>query len=352
METGGLSPAAWTRVTVKAAETMRYEVATRPPETRPPPNNNVTPRVNETNAVRFDPGAIALSASEQTQTTQAVARRKQANLKPLPKEGEDDELPGSRGRRGAARGGAASRSARSFAMDADGNLFSFGGDGDGAALGEGASEEPLFQSPSQKAAEAGEEGEMNLRASSSHQAMAGLAGASEWESHLLTREQRQRGHAMRSGYMQGTVAMDDPALLVQGQMPGADAGSPAGRPAAPTLFPPAQDSRADPYFVRQQIGAESMFHPDAEEASSLFETPDGQSIYRPGERDSIFEVGDVEPIFDPPELDTAEAVSSLDDESQMQVEKEVMLAMENQVLEPVRKLEPALLATMASDRYR
>ena len=352
METGGLSPAAWTRVTVKAAETMRYEVATRPPETRPPPNNNVTQRVNETNMVRFDPGAIALSASEQTQTAQAVARRKQANLKAMPKEGEDDELPGSRGRRGVGRGGAASRSERFFAMDADGNLFAFGGDDGGAALGEGASEEPIFKSPAQRAAEAGEEGELSLRNPASQQGMAGLAGPSEWESQLLTPEQRQRGQAMRTGRVPGTAAMDDPALLVQGNAAGAEGVPPSQRPAAPTLFPPAHDSRAEPYFVRQQIGVESMFHPESDEQRSIFETPDGQSIFRPGERDSIFDVGDVEPIFDPPSMDEGEANSSRDDEAQMQTEKEVMLAMENQVLEPVRKLEPAVLATLAADRYR
>jgi hypothetical protein len=237
-------------------------------------------------------------------------------------------------------------------MDAEGNLFAFGGEGDGASLGEGASEEPIFKSPSQRAAEAGDEGELHLRSSASPQGMAGLAGAPEWESHLLTGEQRQRSQAMRTGLVPGTVAMDDPALLVLGKAAEAEGGLPSQRPAAPTLFPPAQDSRADPYFVRQQIGVESMFHPDSDEKSSIFETPDGQSIYRPGERDSIFDVGDVEPIFDPPSMEVEAAHTSDDDETQMQAEKEVMLAMENQVLEPVRKLEPAVLATLAADRYR
>lgn len=353
MNTGGLSPAAWTRVTVRAAETMRYEVATRPPEARDLQNNNPVERVSEGALARFDPGAIAMSAAEQTQTAHAVSRRKQANLKSLPKEGEDDELPGARGRRAAGRGGAP----RSYAMDAEGNLQAFGGGDAGAFLGQGESEEPIFKSPSQLAAQASEEGKTNLRTSSSLQAMAGLAAAAEWESHTLTREQKQRERAIRSGILSGNVAMDDPALLAQSR-PGqgtVGAGEALPRPAAPSLFPPAKRN-TDPYFVRQEIGSDSMFRPSEEERVSLFEIPDGQSIFQTEERESLFDIGEVDPIFDPLGTGGAKVVTKTPstgaDEAQMLVEKEVMLAMENKVLEPVRRLEPALLATKVTQRYR
>lgn len=349
MDTGGLSPAAWTRVTVRAAETMRYEVATRPPEARELQTNNALERVSAATGLRFDPGAIALSAAEQTQTAAAVARRKQANLKSMPKEGEDDELPGARGRRGAARAGAA-RSARSFLMDADGNLLAFGGGDAGAFLGGGASEEPIFKAPSQLAAEAGEESANQLRTSVGKQAVAGFGAAAERESYTLAREQKRRSQSQSSGQRSRPAAVDDPTLLLQNRAPPATSDASA-RPATPSLFPPARNPD-DPYFVPRKIGSESIFRLGDEEKLSIFETVDGQSIFQTEERESLFDVGEVDPIFEPVVVEPQEASRLGADAGQMQVEKEVILAMENQVLEPVRKLEPAKLAALATDRYR
>lgn len=311
MVSGPLSPATWTRVLVRAAETIRPESTQKPSPAEGTPAPADAKRVESAGFLAAVGKSASETRTEQTQTVDAVARRRPASLRSLVPEGEeegasiDDRAP--RGRNaGQPRRGAPDDFSRSsggdspsYVLGADGRLYAVGGrDAEGGGSRSGAEESG--RPPGADAERLG--GDAPAGAPDASPVLVGLPSTSDLASAAALRAEAER--TLRARRQAGSEAG-----------PGREAGPPRGE----NLFAP--EAPEEPFFARQKPEEplfraprdEAFLGPRKKEKASLFEVEDVKPIFDRRERESLYDVSGGEPIFQPPAASEEDPPALIDD---------------------------------------